>query len=510
MKNQHKHQSYAVIKFWAWFLMFVAIAVTFALVVFPTHEIKYLRKDNLNPLALKLYKEVLRDPQIDLFEEYSRHEIRDVVHRITADGNELSFLRPQLPVILNASVHSYIRNLHLPILGLTIGALVLSALLFSYVHLKRAAGINNDNIYLKSHSSNGWLSWALGIILIAFYIVLYWYPFEFTNLFFLVSPASVYLRGKLADQWFLYGTLYTVAVTVMGIRMFVKYRHSRYHLIRTASIIFFQGVFAYFIPSLLESLNEPAMDLKLAWPLDYNYFAPYKVTSATSQGDVAMMLFVWGIILSLVILPYLTYRFGKRWYCSWVCGCGGLAETLGDPFRQLSNKSVKAWKIERYLIYSILVLVVLMTLVQLVNYFSGGSALGGLNWRFSQIYGFVVGSIFAGVIGTGFYPLMGSRVWCRFGCPLAAIMGIIQKFKSRFVITTNSQQCISCGNCSTYCEMGIDVRWYAQRGQNIVRASCVGCGVCSAVCPRGVLKLENTTYDRYNTPREDELLAEEK
>jgi ferredoxin len=39
--------------------------------------------------------------------------------------------------------------------------------------------------------------------------------------------------------------------------------------------------------------------------------------------------------------------------------------------------------------------------------------------------------------------------------------------------------------------MGIDVRAYAQKGQDIVRASCVGCGVCSSVCPRGVLKLEN-------------------
>ncbi len=117
-------------------------------------------------------------------------------------------------------------------------------------------------------------------------------------------------------------------------------------------------------------------------------------------------------------------------------------------------------------------------------------------------YGVYIGSLFSGVIGTGFYPILGNRAWCRFGCPMAAILGFQQRLFSKFRITTNGGQCISCGNCSTYCEMGIDVRSYAQKGENIVRSSCVGCGVCSAVCPRGVLKLENDSMEGRINPTE--------
>jgi polyferredoxin len=147
-----------------------------------------------------------------------------------------------------------------------------------------------------------------------------------------------------------------------------------------------------------------------------------------------------------------------------------------------------------------MVFVTVMTIVVIYHYSTDTTK---LNLGFYEIdvyqirswYGFLIGSIFAGVVGTGFYPIMGNRMWCRYGCPLAGLMGLVQRFKSRFRITTNGGQCISCGNCSTYCEMGIDVRAYAQRGQDIVRASCVGCGICSAVCPRGVLRLENSSED---------------
>jgi polyferredoxin len=214
-------------------------------------------------------------------------------------------------------------------------------------------------------------------------------------------------------------------------------------------------------------------------------------------------MFAWGITLFVIGVPVFVFFFGKRWYCSWVCGCGGLAETAGDSFRQLSDKSLKAWKIERWLVHGVLVFAVIMTIGVLYTFMTGSNTLLGLDtYTFlRKPYGFAIGSIFSGVIGTGFYPLMGNRVWCRFGCPLAAYLGLVQRFKSKFRITTNGGQCISCGNCSTYCEMGIDVRWYAQRGQNIVRSSCVGCGVCSSVCPRGVLNLENRDEDgRFNEP----------
>jgi hypothetical protein len=53
---------------------------------------------------------------------------------------------------------------------------------------------------------------------------------------------------------------------------------------------------------------------------------------------------------------------------------------------------------------------------------------------------------------------------------MAAILGLQQRLFSKFRITTNGQ-CISCGNCTTHHEMGIDVRSYAQKGKNIVMPS---------------------------------------
>ena len=456
-------------------------------------------------------------------------------------------------------------------LTLSLSAITIGTILFSWdAYSRKLPGIKNDGVWFKSISSRGLWGWMAGLALTGFYIVLYFYP-EYlglvsdgdnTGVIGLFDPLSKFLSGNPASQWFVYGTLYTVAILAFGIKFLWKYRHNRYERLRTWSVMFFQTAFAFIIPELMARLNGdkildggslPYYDIKNIWPLNYYNFEGYRIKMFLSSGDIGFALLIFGVLSIFVITPILTYKYGKRWYCSWVCGCGGLAETAGDSFRQLSDKSTFAWKVERWVVHSVVVFVTLMTTAVIYSYlgtdtskywltkstfligvavlltlvfgwamifkrdqlqkdaqygaigyfviiialigfhfFSGeGEVFLFKSGTLRKSYSFLIGSIFSGVIGTGFYPIFGSRVWCRFGCPMAAILGFQQKLFSKFRITTNGGQCISCGNCSTYCEMGIDVRAYAQKGENIVRASCVGCGICSAVCPRGVLKLEN-------------------
>lgn len=393
-------------------------------------------------------------------------------------------------------------------LWLCLGSLLTGMMVFGVsTYAGESDGIKNNGIWTNSLTNRGLLAWVSGVVITGFYIELYWYPELLglnsegvnTGMIAFFDPLSYAIKGAPASQWFVYGTIYTICIVGLGVKFVFKYIHNRYQFWRTISVMTAQLFLAYFIPEILEGMNQDqpyfAKDLKYFWPLNYYFFEDWHLNNMTDQASGAMGMFymVWGILGFTVLTPIITYFVGKRWYCSWVCGCGGLAETAGDPFRHLSDKSIKSWKLERWLIHGVLVYISVVTAVVLYAYFTNSSSFLGLDvyTYFRRPYAFLIGAAFSGIIGVGFYPLLGNRVWCRFGCPMAAYMGIVQRFKSKFRITTNGGQCISCGNCSVYCEQGIDVRSYAQKGQNIVRASCVGCGVCSAVCPRGVLKLEN-------------------
>lgn len=434
---------------------------------------------------------------IDISNEYQKKQSEIDWNKVIHFKWSKTYKELIYPLIRNSAIGWFSQNTGIWFL-LTFGLAIIGGLMVFIPDYKLLgpAGIKNNGIFQHSATNRGIIGFITAFFFIGFYFFLYFFPNYIINPILAVNGVSKSLSGNQASQWFLYGFMYCSVMTVFAVRMFIKYRHNKYQLIRTSVVLFFQVAFAFLIPEILVAFNKPWFDFKNAWPLNYSFFFDWNINGLIDSGNLGIFMFVWGIVLTVIVIPVMVYFYGKRWYCSWVCGCGGLAETLGDPYRQLSSKSLFSWKVERWLIHGVLGFAILMTALTLYVYFAEIPSWKELAFGISVYdvqtwYGFFIGSIFSGVIGTGFYPILGNRVWCRFGCPLAAYMGLVQRFKSKFRITTNGGQCISCGNCSTYCEQGIDVRSYAQKGQNIVRSSCVGCGVCSAVCPRGVLKLEN-------------------
>ena len=218
-------------------------------------------------------------------------------------------------------------------------------------------GIKNNGVQFRSLSSRGIIGWTLGVAITAFYVLLYWFPNPLEGVIRLLDPLSFLIRGKAANQWFLYGTFYTVSVLLMGFKFGLKYRHNKYQLIRTFSVSFFQLGFGFLIPGVLAMMNQPEFYFHYFWPLDSYHLTPNGVSNLLNHpGGWGLVMILISVGLTLFATPLLTYFFGKRWYCSWVCGCGGLAETAGDPFRHLSSKSLNSWKIERWSIHLVLVL----------------------------------------------------------------------------------------------------------------------------------------------------------
>ncbi|HXK11471.1 MAG TPA: 4Fe-4S dicluster-binding protein [Vicinamibacteria bacterium] len=349
------------------------------------------------------------------------------------------------------------------------------------------------NTYEHPVSNRSWVAWALSALLFGAYVLLYFGPVPALGLRFDLLQraaealgAALSLPAVLRSKWILYGTVYTLAMIAGGAFFLRRHGNTPYQRLRTASVVGVQVVFAFLLPIVLQVFGHQEYYFTYFWPLKIEYFYPSVILAHP------FLIVFWSFLGSLVAFPLLAYFLGKRFYCSWVCGCGGLANTFGEPFRHLSSKSTRAWSIEKVSIHGVLAAAVVTTAVVSLNWAVGKQhpAFAGFAFRVQEGYGFAIGAMFSGVLGVGLYPLMGTRVWCRFGCPMAALLGLAQKL-GRFRIRVKKDMCIACGNCSTYCEMGIDVRAYAMANQSFTRASCVGCGLCAHVCPRGVLRLEN-------------------
>jgi thioredoxin reductase/ferredoxin len=351
------------------------------------------------------------------------------------------------------------------------------------------------------------------IILVAF----------FALVFFGERYFGVLVLGKPQSFW--YTGLYSLTILIFGLRR-IKMKPTKYIKLQTWSLITIQALPLFIFPEIIfpylgntGALGSPngfilsqvfpggsywrSYGFILAWPL---------FISNLYNSSVTTFWLVFGFIQTFVFIPYIVYRWGKGAYCGWICSCGALAETLGDDYRTLAPHGSKAKKMENigqwvlvaaFIVTGLKLLSVLYDFnIPIINEKISYSA-DFLN----NIYHFSIDIIFAGVLGVGVYFFLSGRVWCRFGCPLAAWMHIVSRF-SRYRIFADKKKCISCNICTKVCHMGIDVMSYANKGIPMNDVECVRCSACIVNCPTEVLSfgslaktdLKNEMYKKVKIP----------
>ncbi len=321
------------------------------------------------------------------------------------------------------------------------------------------------------------------------------------------NPRNVlhHIRGAMNQPGFYYSLAYCICVAAFGIRR-IKRRRTPYVKLQTLTLASFQIIPLFLLPwivlpwlgalgwwndgigGLVAGWFWPngeywrAFGFILAWPLFvYNWF-----TSEPLWGWLIL-----GFLQTFVFIPYIVWKWGKGAYCGWICSCGALAETMGDAHRHKMPHG-RFWNKLNMLGQVLLAVASVMMVFRIVgwvlpdgNVFDAmfSAMLTGipiLNWKYT------VDVWLAGVFGVAFYFHFSGRVWCRFACPLAALMHIYARF-SRYRIFAEKKKCISCNVCTTVCHQGIDVMNFANKGLPMEDPECVRCSACVQSCPTGVL-----------------------
>lgn len=338
--------------------------------------------------------------------------------------------------------------------------------------------------------------WLFLPTVVGFYLI-YKYPTWFVDETQVAS--TFYWFGKSTSFW--YNSVYTGLVCWVCARILIRGKTpygkdktksiSPYQKKKFISIFVSQLVLFYLIPFYLPyfTTGKPFF-ADVYGPLNKNAYV-YVYNGFSSVG---------GFLYIFAVVPLAVWFLGKR-YCSWFCACGNLAEAIGVTswgnkwVTQNTPRGPIAKKLE-WLQYIFLGFAVLFGLVLFLHgwkIISAPSLVDSLR-AFQDL---AVDLMFGALIGVGAYPFLGTRIWCRYGCPLAGMMRLYGKYSaSKFQVVANDK-CKGLNLCTTQCPMGIDVASYAHKNRvptmgsfGLQNSPCIGCGGCIDICPVKALSFQ--------------------
>ncbi len=383
-------------------------------------------------------------------------------------------------------------------------------------------------------------NWKAGGSLTKLFQANNWFPYNLVPFFDSLGSTQLIetLSITLEEPGFYYSLLYTLVIIIFGY-LRIKRRKTPYITLQTTSLALIQIIPLFLLPYFILPIlgSHGVFDTGVMKTVADSLFPEANYGHGREYWRafgfiLAWPLFIWNVftneplwgwlvisfIQTFVIIPAMIYYWGKGAYCGWICSCGAMAETLGDTYRHKMPHGAK-WNRVNMIGQVILVLALLILITRVVSWVAPDTAVGqslnglyaGLLYDFKPFgiqlnYKWVVDLLLAGIIGYGLYFWYSGRVWCRFMCPLAALMHIFARF-SRFRIIPNKKKCISCNVCTSVCHQGIDIMNFANKGLPMNDPECVRCSACVQSCPTGVLQFGQVNTKTGEVIKIDDLAA---
>lgn len=199
-----------------------------------------------------------------------------------------------------------------------------------------------------------------------------------------------------------------------------------------------------------------------------------RITDGYWLRRVASSSFV--LFIAVIIATFLTGRV----FCGWICPLGAVNEFVSLVSKKLGIKEVRlSPSVDRYLRglkYAVLLLIIYTTWkfgTLTFREYDPWAAWMHLSAGWSE-FGYGTAVLFA----TLFAGLFIERFWCRYLCPLGAVLAIVSRL-SLVKVYRDMGACIKCGKCSAACPVGLTP------DKDIVQSDgeCIACGRCYSACP---------------------------